>query len=559
MKYRSVQLPPSPYSFPTSNQYPAWHEILRREWRVWTRALAKAKKGPHVLVATSFGIHSPSAIVESALAVALTLRGARVHLLLCDHALAACQIALSADYADTAEFVQNGPARYCELCFPPANQVYESLGLPVHRYSEFLAPATTRRINEIIASVAPDEIPQFTFGGLPVGEHAQAGALRFYARGDLNEQEGHAQVQQRYLRAALQTTFAAQALVAAHPFKSVCLNHGIYVPQGLIAHVARAKKMDVVTWAAGYRKRRFLFSHHETYHHALMTEPTANWEAMTWTPEVEAAAREYLASRWHGTRDWIWFHEKPEHELDAIARELGIDFKRPTIGVLTNVMWDAQLHYPANAFPNMRDWLMRTIQYFTARPDLQLLIRVHPAEIRGTVPSRQRVRAEIESEFPDLAKNIFLIPPESNVSTYAAMVACNAVLIYGTKTGVELTSIGVPVIVAGEAWIRNKGITMDAHSADEYFQFLDRLPLPTRLDAATQRRALMYAYHFFFRRMIPLEMFEPQTGWPPYQLNINSLAELAPGASRGLDLVCDGILKGSEFIYPAEEYNDHSD
>ena len=59
-------------------------------------------------------------------------------------------------------------------------------------------------------------------------------------------------------------------------------------------------------------------------------------------------------------------------------------------------MWDAQLHYPANAFPSMLDWVLQTIRYFASRPDLQLLIRVHPAEIRGTARSRQPLVPEIE-------------------------------------------------------------------------------------------------------------------------------------------------------------------
>ena len=62
--------------------------------------------------------------------------------------------------------------------------------------------------------------------------------------------------------------------------------------------------------------------------------------------------------------------------------------------------------------------------------------------------------AELRAAFPQLPKNVFIIPPESKLSTYAAMFACDSVLIYGTKAGVELTSFGVPVVVAGEAWIR---------------------------------------------------------------------------------------------------------
>jgi hypothetical protein len=30
------------------------------------------------------------------------------------------------------------------------------------------------------------------------------------------------------------------------------------------------------------------------------------------------------------------------------------------------------------------------------------------------------------------------------------------------------------------------------------------------------------------------------------------LADLRAGNSQGLDIICDGILKGTDFIYPAE-------
>ena len=55
------------------------------------------------------------------------------------------------------------------------------------------------------------------------------------------------------------------------------------------------------------------------------------------------------------------------------------------------------------------------------------------------------------------------------MSTYALMSLCNSAIIYGTKMGVELTSVGLPVVVAGEAWIRNKGLTHDATTPEEYF------------------------------------------------------------------------------------------
>jgi hypothetical protein len=336
---------------------------------------------------------------------------------------------------------------------------------------------------------------------------------------------------------------------------SVAFNHGIYIPQGIVGAVARRHGHRVVNWIQSYRKNSFLFSHHDTYHHTLMSEPVSAWANLEWDDEIEAELLEYLKSRWTGAEDWISFSRAPETEIGVIERATGIDFSKPSIGLLTNVMWDAQLHYPRNAFADMWEWLVTTIKYFDRRRDLQLIIRVHPAELRGHIKSRQPIAEEIQREIGPLPPNIHVIPPDSPVSTYAVMTRCDSVLIYGTKTGVELTSLGIPVIVAGEAWIRNKGITIDARSREHYRELLDSLPLNRPLDKATVQRAKKYAYHFFFRRMIPLGVVKPTVGkaWATYAVDVARLDQLEPGRDAGLDTICEGILHGREFVYPAEQ------
>lgn len=549
----SVQLKHLVRWYRSKTGHPDWGEILSREKSVWEAALKKAKNGPKILIATSVGGHLPGTTLESLLAVALTLRGAEVHILLCDAFLPACLESVVNWYPNQVQFVRYGSADLCRSCFRPADTMYRSLSVPVHRYSDFITTEEILRSNQVSSNLPLEEIEKYTLDGVAIGEHAVAGALRFYARGTLDNEPHADGVLRRFFNASLLTTYLARRLFSKISFECATFHHGIYVPQGLIGEVARREKVRVVNWNPAYRKKCFIFSHNDTYHHTLMTEPVERWENIKWTSETENELMKYLKSRWQGTEDWIWFHERPEVDLSAITHEVGIDFTKPCIGMLTNVMWDAQLHYPANAFPNMLEWVLQTIEYFSKRPDLQLLIRIHPAEIRGTLVSRQPILTEIKKAFPTLPKNVFVIPPESQVSTYAAMSQCNAVIIYGTKTGVELTSMGIPVIVAGEAWIRNKGLTFDAKSAGNYFSILDKLPLKSGLDEETKKRARKYAYHFFFRRMIPLNIMEPTKGWPPFKLGMSGLTPLKAGSERGLDVICDGILNGTDFIYPSEE------
>ena len=534
--------------------YPDWRLPLSTEPALWESARRAAQGGPRVLMATSIGSYVHAITLESAVAAALTFRGAEVHALLCDGAMSACAECEASMYPDVAKFVERGPgADLCRDCTWPAERVYAQLGLKVHHYSDWLTPEDRAEAQRIATAQPTDGIEGFALDGLAIGEHAHAGALRFFATGSLGDEPSAEPILRRYLESALLTAFASRRLMRAVGFSSAVFTHGIYVPWGIVGEVARREGVHVSSWNVAYRKRRFIFSHDDTYHHTLMTEPRDHWEHLALSDAQDRDLTKYLASRREGLFDWIVFHRPRRQDPQEIASRIGLDSSKPVTGLLTNVTWDAQLHYPANAFPNIVEWLVQTCEYFATRRDLQLLIRVHPAEISGFPPSRQPILEELRKRLPELAPNIIVVPPESDMSTYALMSLCNTAIIYGTKMGVELTSVGLPVIVAGEAWIRNKGLTHDASTPAEYFRILQGLPFPERLAPKQLARARRYAYHFFFNRMIPLPFIAPKAGYPIYRLKLDRLQQLLPGASSGLDTICNGILLRQPFVLHASE------
>ena len=78
--------------------------------------------------------------------------------------------------------------------------------------------------------------------------------------------------------------------------------------------------------------------------------------------------------------------------------------------------------------------------------------------------------------------------------------------------------------------------------------------MPERLPKEQVLRARIYAYHFFFRRMIPLGFMEPRVGDPPFGLRPGlRLSDLQEESDEGLDVICRGILSGTPFIFPAEK------
>src|SRR5687767_10378544 len=289
--------------------YPDWGRVLRGQEAAWTAARQAAVGGQRILLSSAIGSQAHVVTLESALAVALTLRGAEVEVLLCDQALPACAECDASLYPSLDQFVRVGPrADLCRDCYSPAERVFRTLGVRTHRLSEWMSDEDRRDATKIVAAVPFADIRQYRFEGLAVGEHAYAGCLRFFARGSLEGEPHGEAILRRYLEAALLTALATRRLLRARQVACTASTHGIYVPWGIIGEIARAEGVRVVNWNVSYRKRRFIFSHQNTYHYTLMTEPVSEWDRLSLTKERRRALMRYLESRHEGLFDWIVFH-----------------------------------------------------------------------------------------------------------------------------------------------------------------------------------------------------------------------------------------------------------
>lgn len=52
--------------------------------------------------------------------------------------------------------------------------------------------------------------------------------------------------------------------------------------------------------------------------------------------------------------------------------------------------------------------------------------------------------------------------------------------------------------------------------------------------------------------MIPVDAIQPTDSFPPYEIKISSFDELMVGSDHGLDVICNGIMNNTSFVYPSE-------
>ncbi|MCD6356277.1 MAG: hypothetical protein J7L66_03230 [Anaerolineaceae bacterium] len=285
----------------------------------------------------------------------------------------------------------------------------------------------------------------------------------------------------------------------------VIVPNGTIQEFGVIYEVARFLGIETVTYEFGDQRQRIWIAQNSK----VMSQDTeAMWEVYKDIPltrtekknirEMFEARRK--ASVWKNfSRLW---QQAPMQGVEIARKALGLD-ERPVVLLATNVLGDSLTLGREIFSKTMEEWLERTLLYFVRKPDVQLVIRVHPGEVLIHGRSMMDV---IKRVLPVLPEHIHVIGPEEKVNTYDLIAAADLGLVYTTTVGLEMAMSGVPVVVVGKTHYRNRGFTLDPEGWVRYYktikEVLDELPAH-RLEKEKVELAWAYAYRFFFNFPFP--------------------------------------------------------
>jgi hypothetical protein len=507
---------------------------ISKEAALWEEWKKKAD-GKKILIATSMTGYIHGSSMDRVLALALTEKGHQVAFLLCDSDLEACQIIKFSSHKPD-ELVKSANTPRCGKCSSNIDKLFTPLGLPIYDFKS--DRSDEHRLKIEFQNKSFEELRAFKIDSVQVGMHARAGAIRYFATTQFINEPLAKEVLIRFMISGIRIHSSMTKVFENFQPDTLIAHHGIYIPQGVVSEFARSKNVNLMTWTASYRKGTFIFSPDETYHYSMVTEPTSNWESLVLTKAQVSILDKYMASRWSGENDWIKFSDS------KVDQDKTFKVKSDFFLALTSVTWDAEIHYESRAFANMREWLITTIEYFKSNPTQNLVVRVHPAEITSPNRSRESMSDFLSSldikQFP----NITVIGPDSNVSTYDLVEKSRVVIVYNTKTGIEAAYRNKPVVVAGESWIRGKGIGWDANNSRDYIEILDLFKAPLVMSPIQSTKAKQYAYHFFFRRMIRVSIFsKPHSSeWLFPNRNI-TLEDLVGSDDQNFQEILSGITE----------------
>ncbi|MDP2778591.1 MAG: hypothetical protein Q8O48_13205, partial [Anaerolineales bacterium] len=217
----------------------------------------------------------------------------------------------------------------------------------------------------------------------------------------------------------------------------VLVPNGLILEMGIVFRVARYLKIDAVTYEFNDQREQIWLAQNssimqqdtdylvEARCHLPMTD-----EMFERVAELENARR---GARVWGKSKRLWQYVSSQGAQET-RKMLKLD-DRPVVMLAANVLGDS-LTLGRDIFAaSMTEWITKTVRFFANRPDVQMVIRVHPGE--KLVPQAKSMGTVVREALPEIPSHIHVIDALDKINTYDLIEIADVGLAYTTTVGLE--------------------------------------------------------------------------------------------------------------------------
>ena len=514
----------------------------------------------NVLFFTGYGLGYHIETIEPILMSSLLNRGVHITSMYCNNSLPCCEFNIIGNETKGLSKLHlrglSDFANYntCNFCINSIKLMYDHMPIDVIGINNYLSICDYELANDLVNSIDIDNFRNFVYKNINVGEQAFASYLRATFNGHVELISYNIVLIKKFLRSAILLAISTEIAFKKIKPDRVVLIHGLYNIHGIPTEIARKLNIPVIILGGGgIRKDTIIACHGETYHKQLVNESNTIWENITLNSyKIEKVLNYVNKKKYSGSGvDYLNYHPNPIESNDFIYRFLKINDNRKIITIFTNVVWDAQILYQGNIFKDIYDWLEFTILEIKKNKNIIGIIRVHPAEKKGNSPTNQPIMDEIFKRIKILPDNIRVVEAENNISSYSLAKISHASIIYGTKMGLEIALMKIPLIICGETFSRKKGYGIDINDKIQYTNLLKNIETYSFNIDKFYERSLKYAYYYYFCRMIDMPFTTTTNNLQNITINYDKPSDLKN--NKNINLICDGIINLSNFYYDPNE------
>jgi hypothetical protein len=350
----------------------------------------------------------------------------------------------------------------CRSCNRRSNLLKKTFKFEDRKLEDLLPQEELDLIEVLMGNVDRSNWYKFVFNEAPLGKMA---FYDFSLAHKLNSVEIPINLWSEYLsnlRSSLRTYFAVRNLIRSSEARLLVTYNGMYATNNTAAFAAR--QFGLKTWSL--HAGQHLSERYGTIcAYESQTLPVFSYEKQEWKTSInkeihpDAASRvtEHLLQLFRASNRFVYSAPSGFTDLEDIKKVLSISSDKK---ILLATMSSADEIFAASLagllkesdvkplFADSNEWIQFLISEIGARPDLHLIIRVHPREFpnkRETVlaPSVKKLKETLK----DLPPNVTVNWPDQNVSLYDLAHLVDVVLNSSSSAGLELSALGIPVVL----------------------------------------------------------------------------------------------------------------
>ena len=435
---------------------------------------------PHV----ALWVHT---VPEAYLAKALGEMGHDVRYLSCGRALSYC-VCMSAHHIAPVDDRGTKKAAICDDCVAGAQALHRAYRFPTHSLKDFLKEEDIRVSRQIARQAVDEKSLETIVDGVPVGR------LALYEFTLAHKKMSTQLTQHQWDEYRI---FLENGLVALKSFARYLEEH---TPDVVISFSPQYSVNNMCMQYAISKGVRVLFIESGTNlgHrlgtmrvwdwevHGLVNPALAHWGASKQNQVTSRTVHlvcDHFQQLLKGKSFAVYSSEYTGGR--SLRHQFGVKEDQKVILMTLSSYDEAYAAYLINAFPenkafsdvfeNQAEWVKETVAWASSRPDVFLVIRVHPRDFpnkREAVPSEQSVY--LQSVLSDVPGNVKVNWPSENISLYELLEDVDVVATGWSITAMESLVLGIPVVTYDARLPSYPGdIIYTGRSREEYFSNLD--------------------------------------------------------------------------------------
>lgn len=314
-----------------------------------------------------------------------------------------------------------------------------------------------------------DELYAFSYEGINVGRGVASSVISYKRDFDLI-QEQYREIIEVELRKSINVLLNFQDILQSWQPDEVYLFNGRFAEVFPLMELARSKNLRFYTLESGSGNNYEMFRDHLP--HSIASRQESMNELWEHSDESERMriGREWFEKKRAGD-DSIERSFTRHQDKDRLPEGFNPDIRNIA---LLNGSQDELMAVPewkSPLFEYQNDAIRQILQHYSGNPGMHFYLRVHPN--LGQVDNIQMKEIR-RMDYP----NLTVIMPESLVSTYKLIDACEKVIAFGSSTGIESAYWNTPSILYGRGFYESLGSVYTPASFGELIDLVDDPDLP---------------------------------------------------------------------------------